>query len=169
MIRARRASFAVVALAVLFALTAPAHAADIGKPAPDVALTANDGTALKLSLLRGKVVYLDFWASWCIPCRQSFPWMGELQARHAKDDFVVLAVNLDAQRGDADAFLARYPAKFKVAFDASGASARQFGVKAMPTSYVIGRDGTLLNEHRGFRDDQTTVVEAEIGVALAKK
>src|SRR5277367_6815965 len=126
----------------LFALIGAAGAAEIGKPAPDAVLRGSDGAEQKLSSLRGKVVYLDFWASWCIPCRQSFPWMNDMQKKFAGQDVVILAVNLDAKTADVDAFLARYPASFRLAFDTEGASAKQFGVKAMPTSFLIGRDGT---------------------------
>ncbi len=166
----RAASF-LLALALLPSLLFPASAGAIetGKPAPDIVLHAADGTEHKLSELRGKVVYLDFWASWCIPCRESFPWMNALQQRYAGQELVVLAMNLDAKSADADAFLARYPAKFRLAFDAEGASAKQFGVKAMPTSFLISRDGTLLIEHRGFRESQTEAVDAEIRAALDKK
>jgi cytochrome c biogenesis protein CcmG/thiol:disulfide interchange protein DsbE len=164
---AARAAIFLLALASLFAL--PAGAIDTGKSAPDIVLHGADGADHKLSELRGKIVYLDFWASWCIPCRQSFPWMNELQKRYAGQDLVVLAMNLDAKTADADAFLARYPASFRLAFDNEGASAKQFGVKAMPTSFLIGRDGTLLIEHRGFRDSQTEAVDAEIRAALGSK
>lgn len=155
----------------LFALTAafPAHAAETGKPVPDILVHAADGATLKLSALRGKIVYVDFWASWCIPCRESFPWMNEMHLKYADRDLVVLAVNLDSKRTDADVFLARYPAQFRVVFDAEGGSAKEFGVKAMPTSFLVGRDGALLYEHRGFRQSQTGEVEAEIQRALATK
>ena len=146
----------------------PAFAADLGKAAPDVALRSADGTVQQLSALRGKTVYLDFWASWCIPCRQSFPWMGELQRKYAERDLVVIAINLDTKNADAEVFLGKYPATFRLAFDADGTSAKSFGVKAMPTSFVIGRDGTMRYEHRGFRESQTEVVETEIRRALEK-
>jgi cytochrome c biogenesis protein CcmG/thiol:disulfide interchange protein DsbE len=155
-------------LAALFA-GPPVSAADVGKPAPDVVVQNADGGTQKLSDLRGKIVYVDFWASWCVPCRESFPWMNAMQGRYAGRDLLIVAVNLDEKRADADAFLARYPAQFRVAFDATSASAKAFGVKAMPTSFIVGRDGTLLYEHRGFRESQTPAVEAEIQHALDAK
>lgn len=158
--------FLLYALALL---ALPAYPAETGKPAPDVTLHGADGGTQKISDFRGKIVYVDFWASWCIPCRESFPWMNEMHRKYAGRDLVLLAVNLDAKRPDADAFLARYPAQFRVDFDAEGASAKAFGVKAMPTSFIVGRDGTLLYEHRGFRESQTGDVEAEIQRALGAK
>jgi len=156
--------------ACLLALAAGAgRAAEVGKPVPDILLQAANGSTQKLSDLRGKVVYLDFWASWCIPCRESFPQMNTLQQRYGDRDLVIVAMNLDAKGTDANAFLARYPAQFRIAFDAEGGSAKLFGVKAMPTSFLIGRDGALLYEHRGYRESQAVETELEIQKALQKK
>jgi cytochrome c biogenesis protein CcmG/thiol:disulfide interchange protein DsbE len=157
--------------AYLLALTAAGAclAADVGTPAPDIVLQAANGSSQKLSDLHGKVVYLDFWASWCIPCRESFPQMNTLQQRYGDRDLVIVAMNLDAKGTDANAFLARYPAQFRIAFDSGGGSAKLFGVKAMPTSFLIGRDGTLLYEHRGYRESQAVEAELEIQKALARK
>jgi cytochrome c biogenesis protein CcmG, thiol:disulfide interchange protein DsbE len=166
-----RLKLAARCFAVLLALlpVSAVHAADAGKPAPDIVVHAADGSTQKLSALRGKIVYVDFWASWCIPCRESFPWMNEMHRKYAARDLVVLAVNLDAKRTDADAFLARYPAQFRVVYDAESGTAKEFGVKAMPTSFLVGRDGTLLYEHRGFKESQTAPVEAEIERAITTK
>ncbi|GLR12032.1 hypothetical protein GCM10007907_08220 [Chitinimonas prasina] len=128
---------------------------------PDV-----QGRQHDLADLRGKVVYLDFWASWCGPCRQSFPWMNQLQQRHAKDGLVVLAVNLDTEAKDAAAFLARYPASFSVLYDATGASAKAWGVKAMPSSYLIDRQGAIRSRHIGFRPSSAAELDAQIAALL---
>jgi cytochrome c biogenesis protein CcmG, thiol:disulfide interchange protein DsbE len=138
-----------------------------GALAPDIALPDATVPGLaRLSDLRGRVVYLDFWASWCAPCRLSFPWMNDLQARHQARRLQVLGVNLDAQRVDAQAFLQQVPARFPVAFDPAGAGARAFGVRAMPTSVLIGMDGRIVAVHRGFHPDQRDRLEASILAAL---
>ena len=134
--------------------------------APDVDLPGSS-VAARLSDLRGRLVYLDFWASWCGPCRLSFPWMNQLHAAHQARGLVVLAVNLDARRADADAFLARQPARFSLAFDAGAESARRFAIKGMPSSALIDRQGLLLFMHRGFRPDDGPALEARIVAALA--
>ena len=118
--------------------------------------------------LRGKVVVLDFWASWCGPCRASFPWLRSLHERFADRGVVVVAVNLDKSRNDADAFLAKYPAPFTVAFDPEGKTPEAYKVAAMPTTFIIGRDGTILNRHAGFDPKQTAAVEALIREACGK-
>jgi thiol-disulfide isomerase/thioredoxin len=145
----------------------PAFAVEVGQPAPDVELPAAVAAAPKLSALKGKLVYVDFWASWCGPCRQSFPWMNEMQAKYGAKGLQIVAINLDAKRADADAFLAQLPARFGLAFDAAGASAKRFGVKGMPTSVLIGRNGEVLMVHQGFRDDERQALEAKLAAALA--
>lgn len=119
-----------------------------------------------LPALKGKVVLLDFWASWCQPCRQSFPWMSELQKRYSADDFVVVAVNLDQDRKLAEQFLTGTPATFRVEYDPDGVLAEQFGVVSMPTSVVIDRNGKVREKHRGFRLAQRTEREASLSKLL---
>jgi cytochrome c biogenesis protein CcmG/thiol:disulfide interchange protein DsbE len=144
----------------------PALAIDAGQTAPDVELPAAMDAAPRLSALKGRLVYLDFWASWCGPCRQSFPWMNEMQAKYGARGLKVVAINLDAKRADADAFLAQVPARFGLAFDAAGQSARRFGVKGMPTSVLIGRNGEVLSVHQGFREDERQALEARLVAVL---
>lgn len=120
-----------------------------GEAAPAFALPGRSG-AVALDSLKGHVVLLDFWASWCGPCRQSFPWMAAVQESLAARGLRVVAVNLDKERGPAEAFLARYPVPFAVAFDPGGATAERYGVRAMPTSVLVGRDGKVLLVHAGF-------------------
>jgi len=129
---------------------------------PVVGSTAD---TLDLGDYHGKVVVLDFWASWCVPCRRSFPWMNEMQHKYADDGLVVIAVNLDNQAVDAEAFLQRYPAQFSVYYDHRRELAHQYGVEAMPSSFLIGRDGTLAERQLGFKSGKTDEYEAAI-VAL---
>ncbi|MBH9552687.1 TlpA family protein disulfide reductase [Inhella sp. 4Y17] len=149
--------------------TASAAALEPGTLAPDIALPQANLPIGRLSDLRGRVVYLDFWASWCGPCRLSFPWMARLQANHQARGLQVLALNLDERRADADAFLARTPAAFGVAFDASGEGAKRFGVKGMPSSALIDANGRLLWQHRGFRLDEAPELERRIVEALPRQ
>jgi thiol-disulfide isomerase/thioredoxin len=104
----------------------------------------------------GRVLYLDFWASWCAPCQESFPFMVRLVRSIPSTDFSVVAVNVDHDRSKADAFLNRFgdSAPLPVVFDPSGALASRYAVKAMPTSLVIGRDGRTRYVHSGFFPEQ---------------
>jgi thiol-disulfide isomerase/thioredoxin len=115
-----------------------------------------------LAGLSGKVVLVDFWASWCGPCLRSFPWMNELQQRHAGEGLVIVAVNLDQDRTLADAFIKKLPPKFRVEFDPAGQIATRFGVEAMPTSFLIDRRGKVRVRHAGFRDAQRAPREQQI-------
>lgn len=151
----------------LMALAAPAFATEPGQPAPTLQLPGSRG-AVDLAALKGQVVYIDFWASWCVPCRLSFPWMNDMQARYGARGLQVLAVNVDAQRAAADTFLAQVPARFAVAFDSAGDTPRRYGVKAMPTSVLVGADGAVLQQHAGFRDDDRAALEAAIVAALTR-
>lgn len=142
----------------------------LGVPAPACAAPAPpfDLPGARLADLRGKVVYVDFWASWCGPCRKSFPWMNELQRRHAGAGLQVVAVNVDEKREDAAAFLAKVPAGFSIAYDPAGATPKAYGVKGMPSSALVGRDGELLWMHTGFSEADRDKLEERIRAALQR-
>lgn len=161
----RRLPFLPGCLLLLPLLGAGPRAAEVDGAAPAFELPGLDGT-VKLAGYRGKLVYLDFWASWCAPCKRSFPWMNTLQQRYGGAGLQVLAINLDAQRADASAFLAATPAAFVVAFDPAGTQARAYGIKGMPSSALIGRDGRLLWRHSGFNDGERDALEARVRAAL---
>ncbi len=154
--------------ATALALCLPGRAADIGQPAPALALPGRDG-AVDLTAYQGKVVFIDFWASWCAPCRLSFPWLNEMQARYGARGLQVLAVNVDRRRADADGFLAQVPARMTVAFDPQGDTPRRYAIKAMPSSVLVAADGSVLQQHAGFRDDDRAALEAAIVAALARR
>ncbi|MGB5397846.1 MAG: TlpA disulfide reductase family protein [Gammaproteobacteria bacterium] len=134
--------------------------------APSIHLPAIEGE-LDLASLRGKVVYLDFWASWCKPCQKSFPWMRELKSAYESRGLEVVAVNLDKDRALADSFLKQLDVNFVVAFDGSGSTASDYQLKGMPSSYLIGRDGKIYATHVGFRDQDKQKLEAAIQKLLA--
>ncbi len=114
----------------------------------------------------GKVVVLDFWASWCVPCRRSFPWLNTMHRKYADEGLVIVGVNLDMERAEAERFLEEFPAEFAIVYDENQELARQYEVVAMPSSYVIGRDGGLVAQHMGFKVKQQDDYEAIITRAL---
>ena len=138
------------------------------KQAPPLELPTIDGN-INLAQLEGKVVYLDFWASWCDPCRESFPWMAEMKEKYGAQGLEVVAVNLDKERALADTFLKTMKVNFVVAFDASGESAEKYGLRGMPGSYLIGRDGNIQASHLGFNDKDKAKLEAAIKVLLQQQ
>lgn len=111
---------------------------------------------------RGKVVLLDFWASWCVPCRKSFPWMNALQKKYGDKGLVVIAVNVDSDKQLASDFLQATPAQFRIEYDPKGELPTQLGVAAMPTSFLLDRSGKLVKQHAGFREAQLAAREQEI-------
>jgi peroxiredoxin len=141
----------------------------VGREAPAFSLPARDGKTLNLADYKGKVVYLDFWASWCGPCRKSFAWMNEAQAKYGAQGLQIVGVNLDEKSEDAQKFLKETPAQFAIAFDQSGKVPGSYGLKGMPTSYLIGRDGKVIAEHVGFKDADRAVLEGKIQAALEGK
>jgi len=142
-----------------------AFAVETGDKAPGFELPGQQGV-VRLSDTSGSVVYVDFWASWCGPCRQSFPWMNQLQEKYRAKGLKVIAVNVDARSEDARKFLAQNPAGFTVAFDPKGSTPAGYGVKGMPTSYLVGKDGKVIFRHQGFNPAEKEKIENDIKSAL---
>ena len=151
----------LLAILVFVTTLATAHAA----AAPDFELPTKAGS-VSLQNTRGQVVYLDFWASWCKPCRKSFPWMNDLHAKYYDKGLRVIAVNVDSDAEQVKRFLEKYPANFLVAYDAEGKVASQYQVKGMPSSYLIDRQGNIHASHIGFRDEDKNAVESQINHLL---
>ncbi|WP_019613891.1 TlpA disulfide reductase family protein [Psychromonas ossibalaenae] len=123
---------------------------------------------LDLKQYRNQVVYLDFWASWCIPCRKSFPWLNEMQAKYQEQGLVIIGINLDRDIKTAKRFLNVYPADFLLYSDPKGAFAKQYKVAAMPSSYLISGDGRVIESHIGFKKSEQLLYEANIKKLLKK-
>lgn len=114
----------------------------------------------------GKVVYLDFWASWCGPCAQSFPWLNQLQERYG-DALTVVGVNVDTDGKLADGFLKKHPAAFAILRDPAGELPELYKIDGMPSSVILDGNGRVLHQHSGFRAEQVAEYEAAIRAALA--
>ena len=121
-----------------------------------------DINRLDLKSHQGKVVYLDFWASWCKPCKESFPWMNSLLEKYPADSFTIVTINLDAETDAMHRFLGKVKADFDIYHDASGQIAEQFEIEGMPTSYLIDRSGKVVKKHIGFYTKHTGKYEREI-------
>lgn len=114
-----------------------------------------------------RLVWVDFWASWCAPCRRSFPWMNEMHSKYSGDGFSVVAINVDKDAALAADFLAEYPAQFPIHYDPAGDLAKEFDVQAMPSSFLLDAHGNIIAKHYGFRLADTEEYEAGIRDALA--
>ena len=146
-----------IAVVAMYSFASPSFA----QKAPGFSLPGQNKT-IQLAQYKGKVVYLDFWASWCEPCKRSFPWMNELQSIYGDDGFRIIAVNLDESRKDANEFLKKMPAKFDIAFDKSGKTAEAYRLKAMPSSFLIDRKGNLVHKSLGYRAEEKKILEKKI-------
>ena len=160
MTRLQRAAHFAAAILVVFALAMTIS------PTTGQAMSVDD---LDLADFEGRVVVIDFWASWCVPCRRSFPWLNAMQSKYADDGLVIIGVNVDRESADADKFLERFPATFNIIYDSEADLAKRFGVQAMPSSFVIGRDGAIRNSHLGFKKKKQDEYEAALVAALKEK
>lgn len=113
-----------------------------------------------------KVVWVDFWASWCSPCRRSFPWMNAMHEKYGARGLQIIAVNVDKEKRLAEEFLAETPARFKLHYDPAGQLAEQFGVQAMPSSFLLDSRGNVIARHFGFKLANTGEYEQTILRAL---
>ncbi len=122
-----------------------------------------------LNVATAEVLLVDFWASWCVPCRASFPWMNEMQRRYGDAGLRIVGINVDKERGLADQFLQATPASFEIMYDPQGVLARHFQVPGMPSAYLLGANGRVIHQHIGFRRKDAADYEAAIRAALAQE
>ncbi len=155
---------AVLASAIALALPTQAETIPTGQPAPPVVLPSltEQGKTYDLAAMRGQVVYVDFWASWCGPCRVSFPIIDEIYGEFSSRGFQVLAINVDEYPEDAMEFLAELPVSYPVVRDAEGKAPGDFGILGMPTGFLIDQQGTVRKIHQGFRKSDAEWLRAEI-------
>jgi thiol-disulfide isomerase/thioredoxin len=140
----------------------PVRALDEGQAAPEIRLNDLAGKPVSLSGLRGKVVIVDFWASWCGPCKQSMPVLERLSKSYRERGLVVLGVNIDDDVKTAAKFLAEVPVSFVVVNDRDKRVAKAYAPPTMPSSYIIDREGRVRRVHAGFKASDAKVLEAEL-------
>ena len=136
--------------------------------APAFSLNGDNGK-ITLGKHKNKVVYLDFWASWCKPCRKSFGFMNDMQERYGKKGLEVIAINLDEDKAAAKNFLKKHPANFTIAYDPEGKTPGSYKLGVMPTSYLIDKRGNIVFKHKGFKKTHIASLEKKITQTLKQK
>jgi thiol-disulfide isomerase/thioredoxin len=145
-------------------------AISVGDTAPNFKLPRLETKGnIELKSYRGKVVYVDFWASWCGPCRLSLPVLNTLRKKYRKQGFEVIAINLDEEKSEAMAFLKEFPVAYPTARDVTGTTPDQYGLQGMPTAYLIDRKGKVSLIHEGFKKTDSRELSAHIATLLKKK
>jgi peroxiredoxin len=142
---------AVIGIAALGVGLTPTARAGVPAPAPDFALPAMDGSELRLSDLRGQVVMINFWATWCGPCRQEMPLLQQLQVKYEPLGFTLVGINVEPESAGARTWLEKVPVTFPILFDRQNQVAERFGVQGMPSSVFVDRSGKVRYVHRGYQ------------------
>lgn len=159
----------VPVLALLLSLGLPAHALAVGDKPPAIEAPSMAGETLRLKALHGKVVYVDFWASWCGPCQEALPVLQRLQERWSRQGFRVLTVNVDTDLKPAQAMARKLQLWLPVALDPDGIWAERYNLPGMPTGYLIGRDGKVRRVFAGYKSNELPELEKQIAAALGVK
>ncbi len=141
----------LLTLMLALTLSLPLAAKQLSGPAPDFTLKSNSGTNLRLADQRGEVVMINFWASWCGPCRQEMPKLDELHQRYKRAGFKVFGINVETDTAEAESLLEKIPVNFPILYDTESVVSQLYEVDAMPTTVIIDRDGRLRYLHRGYK------------------
>jgi peroxiredoxin len=146
------------------------HGLEVGETAPEFELSSlPNQTPMELQDFAGKVRYVDFWASWCAPCRVSFPELIKLRAEMGSENFEIIAISVDEKTEDATRFLRRFDPQYPVLHDPDGKVAERYDIPAMPTSFIIDRYGQITMVHTGFRDGDIEKIRTHINSLLAEE
>lgn len=144
------------------AFSSCAFAISSGERPPNFLLLDSQEKKVSLENFKGKILYIDFWASWCPSCRRSLPWMNDIQNKYGREKLEIIAINLDEDKEDAVRLLKDINSQITVLFDPEGDTARIYNVKAMPTSLLIDSEGKVVSVFQGFKEETEEQIEQEL-------
>jgi peroxiredoxin len=171
MLESMRRLAVLLALAVVIGslFAEPVLALGTGAMAPEIGLKDMSGRGVSLTSLKGKVVLIDFWASWCAPCREELPVLEALYKKYRDRGFEVVAVNQDQSADNVRKFMTTTPLSFRVVHDRGGSVAGRYAPSKMPSSFIVDRKGIVRHVHAGFRSSERASLEKQIGALLNAK
>ncbi|HEU4627222.1 MAG TPA: TlpA disulfide reductase family protein [Steroidobacteraceae bacterium] len=148
-----KSSFARIAVrtAALLAVTLPAFALSTSAPAPQFSLTARGGKTVNLAQFKGQVVMINFWATWCGPCRQEMPLLESIYKKYHKMGFTLLGVNVEPDAKPAEEYLKAIPVSFPILFDTKSEVSKMYEVSGMPSTIIVDRKGNVRVIHHGYK------------------
>lgn len=159
---------AALALGLASLIGSSAAGLESGDTPPPIDLSDQHGEKVDLAALRGRVVLVDFWASWCPPCKKAMPLLQSLHEKYQERGLVVVGVNIDNNRKKMDKFLKGTPVTFRIVHDPKASLAERYELSTMPTTFFIGRDGKVRGVHPGFRHEDAEEIEQRIRALLAE-
>ena len=155
-------------LAAVLVVASTAAALKAGDTPPPIGLPDLQGEQVDLAELKGKVVVVDFWASWCGPCKEEMPVLEALHEKYSEQGLVIVGINIDNSRKKMEKFLEANPVTFRIVHDPKITIPQRYEPSTMPTSYFIGRDGKLRYVHEGFRKRDAEAIEVKVKTLLAE-
>jgi peroxiredoxin len=162
--------YKLIITALILVIIAPvyAYAGQVGGKAPLFSLPDLNGRTISLEQFHGKVVFLAFWAPWCIPCKEELPELEKLHQKYGKDGFEVIAISVDSTDKNVATFLKKFPLSVHLLIDKKNEASDAYRVSSLPTGFIISRDGIIVYRHRGFDKGSLQLYEKEINALLSQ-
>lgn len=159
----------LLVMAAILLAAASAYALRTGERAPEIGLRDLNGNQITMSSLRGRVVLVDFWASWCEPCAEEMPVLERLYRQYRGQGFTVVGVSQDRTLSNVQSFMREHRVSFPIVHDAAHQVAGRYRPPRMPSSYIVDRQGVVRYIHEGYRSGDARVLEREVRALLTQR